>query len=99
MLIESMYVDNTRVFEVAGSPVVENKVKSGIRQGCPMSGALLVLALDPLIRWLMWQRMLNTARLFAFADDLAAVLAAMRSTLPEVLGTLRWRRRVSTASD
>lgn len=61
MMIEGMHGDNATVFEFAGSPVAEVNVKSAMRNGCQMSGYLFALVLDPLIRWLTWQRMLRTA--------------------------------------
>lgn len=92
-LIREMYASNTTTFEVMGCPVARVSVRRGIRQGCPMSGSLFALSLDPLLRWLMWQRFLATARYFAFADGLAAVLAQMRSSLPRLLEAFeKWRR-------
>lgn len=60
-----------------------------------MSGSSYSLSLDPLMRWMMWQRMLVSARYFAFADDLAAVLARMRESLRVLLVALDRRRAVS----
>lgn len=54
-----------------------------------MSGSLFTVSLDPLIRRLGWQRTLASARLLAFADDLASVLHSMRASLPALFATLR----------
>lgn len=65
-----------------GQPCGFSTVQRGIRPGCSMSGSLFAPSLGPFIRLMMWQRMLASARFFAFADDLAAVLARMREALP-----------------
>lgn len=94
-LVRAMYGQNSTVFEVSGSPVAEVSVASGIRQGCPLSGSLFALALDPLLRRLMAHHMLASACLFAYADDLAAVLWRIRDELPHLLETLRRWSKVS----
>ena len=48
------------------------KIRSGILQGCPASGSLFVLAIDPLLR--MLRAKLAGSRTKAFADDLATLL-------------------------
>lgn len=89
-LIQARYRQSTMVFEVVlGTPVAEIWVASGIRQACSLSGSLLVLALD----WL--RRLLAAATLFAYADDLAAVLGRLRAELPHLLIVLRRWARVS----
>jgi hypothetical protein len=52
---------------------------SGILQGCPSSGSLFVLAIDPLLR--MFKVKLEGARTKAFADDLATVLRELRQII------------------
>lgn len=88
-LISAMYKDNGTTFEVSGCPVAIVSVHRGVRQGCPMSGSLFMLALDPLVRWLMWRPVLRSARFFAFADDLAAVLDHTRESRPFLMEALR----------
>lgn len=87
-LVRNMCRGNTTIFEVSGSPVAEVAVASGVRQGCPLSGSLFALALDPLLCRAMAHRMLASARLFVGADDLAVVLRRLRAELPELLVVL-----------
>jgi hypothetical protein len=47
---------------------------SGIRQGCPASGTLFALAIDPCIRYLISLLGPRGGMLNAYADDIAAVL-------------------------
>lgn len=47
-IARSLYLCNTTTFEVAGAPVAVVMLASGIRQGCPLTGSLFALALDPL---------------------------------------------------
>ena len=49
---------------------------SGILQGCPASGSLCVLAIDPFLR--MLKKKLPDARTKAFADDLATMLKHLK---------------------
>jgi hypothetical protein len=49
-------------------------ILSGIRQGCPASGSLFALAIDPCIRFLMHRLGPDRGVLTAYADDIAAAV-------------------------
>ena len=54
---------------------------SGIRQGCPASGTLFALAIDPCLRFLMSFIGPERGILNAYADDIAAVLRDLFDTI------------------
>lgn len=74
VLIRVMYRDLHTDFVIGGHHCVRVFLRSGIRQGCPLSGTLFAIALDPAIRYLLAQATFASCRIFAFADDLAVVL-------------------------
>jgi endonuclease/exonuclease/phosphatase family metal-dependent hydrolase len=77
----------------AGADCASVEVRSGIKQGCPASGSIFALAADPLIRYMLMEGSLRSARIFAYADDLALVTGNLGVQLPRVLGILaRWAR-------
>jgi hypothetical protein len=56
----------------------EFPIKSGVRQGCPLSGTIFVVAFQP---WLLWMKSMMLVRNFlrfnllcAYADDLAMIM-------------------------
>jgi hypothetical protein len=79
MLLPEFLVDALRLFysncsstvSFAGDQTAKINIKSGIKQGCPASGTLFALALDPFIRMfcLRLPRPLNIV--VAYADDIA----------------------------
>jgi hypothetical protein len=62
------------------------EVNAGIKQGCPASGSLFALALDPFLRMMMASIPPRLSTVVAFADDLAVVLlhlfAGLRTLQP-----------------
>jgi len=60
-------------------------IKSGIKQGCPLSGTLFALALDPFIRLLLSRIEHPHDTLTAFADDLAMVCGDMKARLGVIM--------------
>lgn len=49
---------------------------------------MFALAIDPLLRWHIAQRFFASARIFAFADDIAFALNNVRAQLPQVAAAL-----------
>ncbi len=75
-----------------GSMVGSLQILSGIKQGCPMSGSIFALAIDPLIRKILAASVLHSIRVTAFASlnqqpvDLAITGAVLTDLLPSDVG-------------
>jgi endonuclease/exonuclease/phosphatase family metal-dependent hydrolase len=90
--IHALYTDCTGTIMLGGETTADISITAGIKQGCPASGTIFALALDPFIRMLCLRlpRPLNS--IAAFADDLAIsvlkLLAALRLLFPafDILG-------------
>lgn len=81
-LVEDAYTDiSTSVLTNSGmsSPI---SIHSGVRQGCPMSGPMFNIAIDPLLRLIQVSSIKH--RIMAYADDLV-LLASSRGELRELL--------------
>ena len=72
----ALYTDNKCYAVFGGVKRFLYKILSGILQGCPASGSLFVLAIDPLLR--MFKSRFEGGRTKAFADDLATMLTKLR---------------------
>lgn len=84
-LIKALYHNLVTQLSLDGEIVGTVRIASGIKQGCPLSGTLFALGLDPLIRRYLSSVTFASSRICAFADDLALVLASLRRQLPEVI--------------
>lgn len=60
-------------------------ITSGIKPGCPMSGSLFALAVDPFLRSILVSSLVDLIRLEAYADELANVLANALADLAEIM--------------
>jgi endonuclease/exonuclease/phosphatase family metal-dependent hydrolase len=60
-------------------------ITSGIKQGCPASGSIFALSLDPFIRHLCLQLPPPLNITVAFADDIAIATRTLLTILPKVL--------------
>ena len=56
-------------------------MRGGVRQGCPASGVLFALALDPVMRWLANRVCTGLGTLQAYADDVGLALINIRHAL------------------
>lgn len=65
--------------------VGEIVVTGGVKQGCPMSGRLFAMAMDPFLRRLLSRSIVDLMRLTAYADDIALVLANLWADAPGIL--------------
>jgi hypothetical protein len=72
--IKALYCGGVAVVVLQGRRWGRFPILSGIRQGCPASGSLFALAIDPCLRYLM--AMLGPGRgiITAYADDIAAAV-------------------------
>ena len=63
------------------------KLSSGIKQGCPMSGTIFALSLDPVMRMLASCMRPDRSIITGFADDLAIVMASFMEEFPRIIKT------------
>ena len=61
------------------------EIHRGVRQGCPMSGSIFVLCLDPVLRKIQAVLPSPQNSLSAFADDMAFFSQDLYSTLPVLM--------------
>lgn len=81
--VTNLYVP-ARVAVIAfGGIFAEFLAKSGIRQGCPLSGTLFVICIEGFLRLLV-HRFNSRCLLFAFADDMAIFLKELMVSLPQL---------------
>ncbi|CAE8598073.1 unnamed protein product [Polarella glacialis] len=85
-MLRLFYKDNRHVIRVGGHEFESIAVRSGVRQGCPLSPLLFALCADILLRELS-EHLQGDEILCAFADDTAAVVANYVKSLP-VLSSL-----------
>ena len=91
-LIKALYSDCEALLCFGGSVVGKIGVRSGIKQGCPLSGSIFALAIDPLLRLIAYRTLIRSSSLNAYADDIGTVLYDLFGELPVVLGVFgRWQ--------
>eukprot|EP00959_Pyramimonas_sp_CCMP1952_P301036 6298516-Pyramimonas_sp.AAC.1 len=56
-----------------------------MKQGCPLSGVLFALVLDPVLRYVLQLQGRLVFQIGAFADDIYLVACNLCKTLPRVL--------------
>jgi len=94
-IVRDMYKDNTAQILTASGTTDQITVGAGVRQGCPLSGLLFILAIDPALREL--QRDEAEHKVLAYADDLtplannAAELQRSIETISNSLARLNLR--------
>ena len=59
-------------------------IHPGIKQGCPASGSIFTLCLDPFVRYLCYRLPRPLASFYAFADDLAALVRDFFEQMPSI---------------
>ena len=74
MLLQGLYHQCFATVTLRGRRFGIIDILSGIKQGCPASGSIFALSLDPCIRKIIFTLPIAIARLGAYADDLAVVL-------------------------
>ncbi|XP_064462361.1 uncharacterized protein LOC135372832 [Ornithodoros turicata] len=84
-IVRDLFTENTTRVATGGEETEPINIKAGIRQGCPLSGLLFNMVIDVIIRTV--QGADSTHRIFAYADDIAA-LAQDPSTLQDKVNTV-----------
>jgi exonuclease III len=77
----ALYQDCHAMINLLGKRRRRFAILSGIRQGCPASGTLFALAMDPCIRFLIATIGPKRGLVNAYADDIAAVIRNLFDTL------------------
>jgi hypothetical protein len=77
----SLYSDVSATIRFGSSEPATIPMRSGIRQGCPASGAVFALCIDPLLRRIAAWLPSPCSRLIAYADDIAIALRGARLNL------------------
>jgi hypothetical protein len=67
-LIKNIYRNNTTKVLTNTQPTDDINIESGTKQGCPISGLLFNIAIDPIIRNVQGED--NEQKILAYADDL-----------------------------
>lgn len=80
-VIRTFYINNQHLLKVRGELFPGVTVKSGVRQGCPLSGLLFAICVDGLISRIA-AVIGQGGTVTAFADDIGAVIENMWTTLP-----------------
>ncbi|GIY27770.1 retrovirus-related Pol polyprotein from type-2 retrotransposable element R2DM, partial [Caerostris darwini] len=73
-LIEDIYHGSTTRILTEEGTSSDIPIKSGVKQGCPLSGLLFNIALDPVIRSLQGASIIH--KVLAFADDLCLIASS-----------------------
>ncbi|KAF0713258.1 Reverse transcriptase domain-containing protein, partial [Aphis craccivora] len=69
--VRDIYDGASSSVSVAGGMTADIPVRSGIKQGCPLSGLLFIMAIDPVVALLQGES--ADHKVLAFADDLCLV--------------------------
>ena len=72
--LKALYEDGFATITLGGRRWRRVPILSGIRQGCPASGTLFALAIDPCLRFLISKIGPERGIINAYADDIAAVI-------------------------
>jgi hypothetical protein len=84
----SLYIDVTAAIRFGNGAASSIPMLSGIRQGCPASGAIFAICIDPLLRRICSWLPSPWSRLVAYADDIAIALRGARRCLVGLFGLI-----------
>jgi hypothetical protein len=87
--LRALYNDNDATIFFNGAAHSTITITSGIKQGCPASGVLFALALDPFLRYLLMRIPPPLNVVTAFADDIAIAARHLLHILPAIRDIFR----------
>ena len=90
---QRLYINNNHTINIGGRSFASVTVKSGVRQGCPISPLLFILCLEPLLRKL--EAAFPTATFRAFADDIGGVFNDIEAVWPTLVDVFLQFGRIS----
>ena len=88
-----LYVKNHHKLRAHGVVYESVDVKSGVRQGCPISPLLFLIAIEPLLTKLREE--VPTTHFGAYADDIGAVVPSISKDLPRIITIFEDFARIS----
>ena len=83
-ILNELYTNNLAEIYLRGPTACFIEILSGIRQGCPASGSIFALCVDPVIRKIVSRIPRYSSLAVAFADDIAIAMAAFLTLLPSI---------------
>ncbi|CAL1299401.1 unnamed protein product [Larinioides sclopetarius] len=84
-LVKDIYTESTTQILTNGTKTEDINILSGVKQGCPLSGILFNISIDPTLRRLQGDSL--DRKVLAFADDIA-IIASSPSELQSQLNLL-----------
>ena len=103
--IHALYNNCTATINLNNAAAGDIPIRTGIEQGCPLSGSIFAIAVDPLLRVIVLRCTFRNITLTALADDIGIVLANIFLQLPPVLHLStnrrplqRWASTLASAS-
>ena len=85
LVMQQLYNNCLATIRFGSLTTISMLISSGIKQGCPASGSLLALALDPFFRMLVEAVPQPYNMICAFADDIGIVARAIFKVVPIIL--------------
>ena len=93
--IRELYKNSTASICINNVAYFTIGIYSGIKQGCPLSGTIFALAIDPLLRTIVLHNTFHSITLTAFADDIGISVADLFRILPIVFRIVVLWKKVS----
>ena len=84
-ILQQLYANCRTTITLRGLRFTSFYILSCIKQGCPASGTIFALAIDPVLRFMIDNLPPRIARFGAYADDIATVFKHMPRDLPPLL--------------